>query len=171
MLAESEETDRLRALEGAALRDAVLRLLHDEGWRHPMLDVVARTELAGLATFRFHAGSPEARDLAPWPAGPVTALGDAVHAMPPTAGMGAATAIADAADLAVRLEDVRDGRAALRTAVHDFEHGMRRRGAAAIAASLRPVGMIRAMATPTGRVTARVGLPLWAGLARLRGIV
>ncbi|MET8683140.1 FAD-dependent monooxygenase [Streptomyces sp. NPDC004732] len=37
-----------------------------------------------------------AADLAPWPAGRITALGDAVHATPPTAGKGAGAAIRDA---------------------------------------------------------------------------
>lgn len=134
----------------------------------PMLDVITHTDTDGLATFRFHAGPEVANDVAPWPAGPVTALGDAVHAMPPTAGMGAATAIRDAAALADGLETVRDQQATIPAAVHDFEHGMRIRGAAAVSASLGPVGIIHATNTPAGRIVARVGLPLGAALERLR---
>ncbi|MFP7834650.1 FAD-dependent oxidoreductase [Marisediminicola sp. LYQ134] len=168
VLSESAATERLRPLTGSALRDATAALLQDAGWTSPMLDVIAESETDGIAPFRFHAGPPYANQLAPWPAGTVTALGDAVHAMPPTAGMGAATAIRDAADLATRLEAARDQQATIPAAVHRFEHGMRIRGAAAITASLGPVRMIHASATPIGRVAARLGLPIGAALARLR---
>lgn len=168
VLSESDDTDALRPLHGAALRDATCDLLHAAGWRDPMLEVVSRTSLDHLAAFRFHAGPTEARLLAPWPAGHVTALGDAVHAMPPTAGMGAATALIDAAHLADALTAVVDGTATIPTAMYEFEHDMRQRGAQAIRASLKPVAFIQATASPVGRIGARVGLPLCAALARLQ---
>lgn len=168
VLAESAATEQLRALTGAALRDRTAAILRGAGWTTPMVDVVAQTELDGLATFRFHAASSDPNRLAPWPAGIVTALGDAVHAMPPTAGMGAATAIQDAAELATQLEAVCDRTATIAAAVHRFEHRMRRRGATAIHASLGPVAMIHATTTPWGRTAARLGLPLGAALAKLR---
>ena len=168
VLSESPQTEALRPLVGGELRDATVELLRRNGWTSPMLDVVTATEVDGLATFRFHAGSPDPTKLAPWAASRVTALGDAVHAMPPTAGMGAATAIQDAADLARRLGGVREGTTTIRAAVHAFEHGMRQRGAAAIALSLRPIGMIHATNSPVGRIAARIGLPIGAALAKLR---
>lgn len=168
VLSESDDTDALRPLRGAELRDATKDLLHKAGWRNPMLEVLSRTELEGLATFRFYAGPTAPNDVAPWSAGHVTALGDAVHAMPPTAGMGAATAIQDAADLAFKLEAVSGGTATIPVAIHDFEHGMRLRGAAAVSASLKPVGIIKATTSPLGRAAAQVGLPLGAALAKLR---
>ena len=168
VLSESPSTDTLRPLEGGDLRDATTALLRRAGWTSPMLDVITHTDTDGLATFRFHAGPAAANDVAPWPAGPVTALGDAVHAMPPTAGMGAATAIRDAAALADGLETVRDQQSTISAAIHDFEHGMRIRGAAAVTASLGPVGIIHATTTPVGRIAARLGLPLGAVLTRLR---
>lgn len=168
VLSESSGTDTLRPLEGGELRDAITALLRRAGWTSPMLDVITHTDTDGLATFRFHAGPAAANDVAPWAAGPVTALGDAVHAMPPTAGMGAATAIRDAAALADGLETVRDQQSTIPAAIHDFEHGMRIRGAAAVTASLGPVGIIHATNTPVGRIAARIGLPLGAALARLR---
>jgi hypothetical protein len=51
--------------------------------------LVAAAEVSSVASYRFRATDPEAA-LTPWPAGPVTCLGDAVHAMPPTGGMAAA---------------------------------------------------------------------------------
>lgn len=64
-------------------------------------------------------------DLTPWPAGSVTALGDAVHATPPTGGRSAATAIRDADQLACRLAAVPTGKARLPTALADFHRDMR----------------------------------------------
>ena len=167
VLSESAQTEALRTLVGARLRDATAAFLKHRGWSDRMLAVVTASEPCTVAAFRFSAGSPEAEQLAPWPAGNVTALGDAVHAMPPTAGMGAATAIADAAALVGQVAAVRSGRTTIPSAVHTFEHGMRRRGAAAITASLRPVGWIHGSNTPAGAFAARVALPVVAGVARV----
>jgi len=171
VLSESGETEVLRRLAGARLRDATVAFLGHKGWSDRMLAVVTASDPGTLAAFRFSAGSPVADELAPWPAGCVTALGDAVHAMPPTAGMGAATAIADAAALVGQVAAVRVGRATIPAAVHGFEQGMRRRGAAAIAASLRPVGWIHGSNTPVGAFVARVALPAVAGFAGVARVV
>ncbi len=55
------------------------------GWAPRVRDLVAASDPAGVSAYRLHAADPGA-DLTPWPAGRVTALGDAVHAMPPTGG-------------------------------------------------------------------------------------
>ena len=106
-----------------------------------------------------------ARRPTPWPAGRVTALGDAVHAMPPTGGQGAATAIHDADRLAAHLAGVRAGRTALATAVADFHRDMAGYAPAAVAESLRPVRWIRALGGPTTTVLARAALPAVAAAA------
>jgi len=59
------------------------------GWSGDVRALVAAAEVSSVASYRFRATDPEAA-LTPWPAGPVTCLGDAVHAMPPTGGMAAA---------------------------------------------------------------------------------
>ena len=164
---ESARAERLDGLGGAALRDATLAVLRERGWSERMLAVVRHTETKGVAVFRFHAGSPDPGRLAPWAAGTVTALGDAVHAMPPTAGMGAATAIRDAAALLAELDTVAAGDKTAAVAIHDFEVGMRERGAQAIRASLRPIGWIRGTDTAFGAALARVALPAAAALTAL----
>ncbi|WP_454687985.1 FAD-dependent oxidoreductase [Achromobacter aloeverae] len=70
-----------------------------------------------------------------WPAWPVTFLGDAIHAMSPAGGLGANTALADAASLAASLAAVR-GPAGLRPAVQAYEDDLRSRARAALRTSL-----------------------------------
>jgi 2-polyprenyl-6-methoxyphenol hydroxylase-like FAD-dependent oxidoreductase len=71
-----------------------------------------------------------------WPARRVTLLGDAIHSMPPTAGVGANTALRDAELLAGNLARVAEGRVPLLDAIADYEARMREYGFAAVRESL-----------------------------------
>ncbi|MFJ4650763.1 FAD-dependent oxidoreductase [Nocardia sp. NPDC088792] len=64
----------------------------------------------------------------PWRSGPVTVLGDAVHAISPTGGIGATTALQDAATLAAQLAAAGRGGKPLAEAVADYESVMLPRG-------------------------------------------
>ena len=68
-----------------------------------------------------------------WASGPVTLLGDAIHATSPTGGNGANTALRDA-DLLRRC--LTDGRQDLLGAVGDYERQMFEYGAEAVRDSL-----------------------------------
>ncbi|MGA4864703.1 FAD-dependent oxidoreductase [Streptomyces lavendulocolor] len=150
MLPESVATDALRGLRAGALRAALLDRFRQRGWAGPTLEVVARADPRSVAAFRFNAASTRAADLAPWPAGPVTALGDAVHATPPTAGMGAGAAIRDAAALLEQLSEVAGGVTTLPEAVGRFEAGMRRRGSEVLTLAMEGVRLILATDTAGG---------------------
>jgi 2-polyprenyl-6-methoxyphenol hydroxylase-like FAD-dependent oxidoreductase len=77
-----------------------------------------------------------------WQSGPVTLLGDAVHTMPPTGGIGANTALQDAATLADKLLSAVRGEKPLIDAVADYERVMLPRGFDNIDYSLRNAAMM-----------------------------
>ncbi|WP_433516607.1 FAD-dependent oxidoreductase [Nonomuraea sp. CA-143628] len=72
-----------------------------------------------------------------WTSGPVTLLGDAIHTMPPTGGVGANTALRDAATLAGELLAAARGDKSLIDAVAAYERVMIPRGFDTVDASLR----------------------------------
>ncbi|MGI5425487.1 FAD-dependent oxidoreductase [Streptomyces sp. CA-179760] len=168
MFPESPATDSLRDLRAGELRAALLRRFRELGWAELTLEVIARADPHSVAAYRFNAASTRAAELAPWPAGRVTALGDAVHATPPTAGMGAGAAIRDAAALLEHLADVKDGGTTTTEAVNRFEAGMRRRGSEVLGLAMRTVRLILATDTTLGAAATAVTTPVLAAAARLR---
>ncbi|GGU52835.1 monooxygenase [Streptomyces albospinus] len=168
MFPESAATDALRGLRDGELQAALLDRFRERGWAEHTLEVIARADPHSVAAFRFNAASTRASDLAPWPAGRITALGDAVHATPPTAGMGAGAAIRDAAGLLDQLSEAADGTTALTVAVSRFEAGMRRRGSEILTLAMKTVRWILATDTPLGAAATAATTPILAAAARSR---
>lgn len=154
----------VRDLDDAGLRRAALDML--PGWDPALRELVA-AETRTVGHFRFHAVDPDA-DLTPWPSGTVTAIGDAVHAMPPTGGRAAATAIRDADLLARGLLEARKGTTTLPLAVQAYERDMPRYARDAVRVSLGPVRWMRHLARPGLRHLARAALPVAAAAGRVR---
>jgi 2-polyprenyl-6-methoxyphenol hydroxylase-like FAD-dependent oxidoreductase len=154
----------VRALAGPDLQRAAADLL--DGWL-PAVRALVAAPVHTVGTFGYSAADPDA-DLTPWPSGPVTALGDAVHAMPPTGGQAAATAIRDADLLAGELDAVLAGTATVPLAVHAYERAMPAHAVPAIRESLAPLAWQRRLAGPVARRVARVALPGLAAAHRLR---
>ncbi|WP_345432870.1 NAD(P)/FAD-dependent oxidoreductase [Actinoallomurus vinaceus] len=75
-----------------------------------------------------------------WKSGPVTLLGDAIHTMPPAGGVGANTALQDAATLADELLAAVRGEKSLIDAVAAYERTMLPRGFDTVDNSLRMAG-------------------------------
>lgn len=86
----------------------------------------------------------EAPAIAPWPATRVAALGDAIHAMSPASGLGANSALYDAAALVQAL----DSEADLLDAVARYETAMRAHSFGAVQSSRR--GGSQLFAAPSG---------------------
>jgi 2-polyprenyl-6-methoxyphenol hydroxylase-like FAD-dependent oxidoreductase len=70
--------------------------------------------------------------VSPWETSNVTLLGDAIHTMTPGRGVGANTALRDAALLSKRLTEVRDGIKPLLQALHEYEVDMLQYSAEAV---------------------------------------
>ncbi|MFP5073029.1 FAD-dependent monooxygenase [Pseudonocardia nantongensis] len=138
-----------RGLDGPGLVALVGELLRD--WHPDLRRLAGRLDPAGIGHFRFLAADPDA-DPAPWPTGRVTAIGDAVHAMPPTGGRGAATAIRDADVLARRLAAARDGTTTVPLALHGYEREMAGYGPQAVRESLQPLAWQRRLSGRGGQV-------------------
>ena len=108
--------------------DGVAPLIRD--W-HPVLQrVVAETDPATVHTMRFKTSAP----VTPWPTTRVTLLGDAIHNMTPVMGLGANTALRDAALLAHQLTAVHHG-APLLDALAEYERRMLAYGFEAVTTS------------------------------------
>ena len=151
-----DRLDRARAIAGA--------------WSPEVRALVEPAEAAQVTEYAYYAADLR-RPLAPWAAGPITALGDAVHPMPPTGGRGAATAIRDADALAGRLVAAADGSVTPVTAVHEYERSLRDRAAAAVRESLGPLRAQRWLGAPAVALLGAAGsirshLPTRSGRAR-----
>ncbi|MFC5286401.1 FAD-dependent oxidoreductase [Actinokineospora guangxiensis] len=140
------------------------------GWHPAVRALVEAADPATAAFFGFHAADPRA-DLTPWPAGPVTALGDAVHAMPPTGGQAAVTAIRDADVLAGELAAAAAGESTIPIAVHRYHLRLATYAPAALRESLQPLGWVHRMSGPLGTAVARAALPALATAARVGRVV
>ncbi|MFD4676098.1 FAD-dependent oxidoreductase [Lentzea sp. NPDC058450] len=130
-------------------------------WAPVMRTVVAGADLSTVGTFRYHAADPESH-LTPWASGTVTALGDAVHAMPPTGGRAAATAIRDAELLATHLADAAKGLTTIPLAVHEYERGLATYAAEAVRVSMVPIVWQKRLTNPLLGLVARAGLAIAA---------
>ncbi|MEV4637986.1 NAD(P)/FAD-dependent oxidoreductase [Actinoplanes sp. NPDC049548] len=109
---------------GGSLRTDALEL--SEGWHPDLRHIMELTRDFSSFTIR------TARPVRDWPASRVTVLGDAIHSMPPSRGIGANTALRDAELLCRNLVSGMEPVAA----VADYERQMRRYGFAAVKASV-----------------------------------
>ncbi|WP_215449571.1 NAD(P)/FAD-dependent oxidoreductase [Streptomyces sp. ATCC 21386] len=91
------------------------------GWNPALADLVEHVDASTI--FPVSMRHLQAAD--PWPAGRVTLLGDAIHAMPPSFGSGANTALRDAAALTRALELAAHGDTPVAAAVAEYETEMR----------------------------------------------
>ncbi|WP_019586045.1 FAD-dependent oxidoreductase [Deinococcus apachensis] len=115
-----------QGLRGPALVDLVRGMT--PGW-HPDLRELFRLSDPGTAfPINIRTSVPQG----PWAPGRVTLLGDAIHTMTPGRGIGANTALRDAALLCRKLAAVRDGALPLLAAVGEYEAEMREYGYRAV---------------------------------------
>jgi 2-polyprenyl-6-methoxyphenol hydroxylase-like FAD-dependent oxidoreductase len=111
-------------------RAAVLAQVSD--WSPDLQRLVERADAQSLTGFAVKSSVP----IGPWRTSRVTLLGDALHNMTPYRGVGANTALRDAALLSDTLSDVEGGRRDLLPALADYERRVVDYGFAAVRASL-----------------------------------
>lgn len=155
VMLEWAQTAPLLGLSGRELGAAIAAHLRERRWSENLIRLVEEAGPETLTSYRFRAAPTYEAGIAPWSPGIVTALGDAVHAMPPTGGKGASTAIRDAHVLCRELLAARDGRRRIAAAVSRYERQMRVYAARAVAEARRPSGWARGPAgtrrTPSHR--------------------
>lgn len=113
-----------------------LALEATRGWDDRLQRLVAMTDPATVTTLTIRT----AATVKPWPTTNVTVIGDAIHSMPPSRGVGANIALRDASLLARNLAAAWPGRDLL-PAIADYERRMRRYGFAAVRASMSTLRM------------------------------
>jgi 2-polyprenyl-6-methoxyphenol hydroxylase-like FAD-dependent oxidoreductase len=102
------------------------------GWHGDLKRVLAETDQRMINAFPFFSSKP----VQAWTSSNVTLLGDAIHNMTPAGGVGANTALRDAALLSRKLAAVTHGDGNLPDVVHDYEKAMLDYGFAAVKKSL-----------------------------------
>jgi 2-polyprenyl-6-methoxyphenol hydroxylase-like FAD-dependent oxidoreductase len=148
-------------LRGEVARKAVLGQIED--WSPQIRDLVERAQEPSLSAFAVKSSVP----IGPWATGRVTLLGDALHNMTPFRGIGANTALRDAALLRDALRDVDGGRQELLPALAGYEREMIGYGFAAVRASLAQMNRIHSP-SPIKRLATRTFLRLLDASPALR---
>ncbi|MFC8342236.1 FAD-dependent oxidoreductase [Streptomyces sp. NPDC057280] len=92
-----------------------------QGWDPALAELVEHVDASTI----FPVATRHLQPAEPWQAGRVTLLGDAIHAMPPSFGSGANTALRDAAALTRALERAARGDTPVVEAVAEYETEMR----------------------------------------------
>jgi 2-polyprenyl-6-methoxyphenol hydroxylase-like FAD-dependent oxidoreductase len=120
----------LERRDGAGLIAALLPRL--AGWDEALVRLIRHSDPSTVGFLKVRTSEPGAR----WPTGPVTLLGDAIHAMTYFRALGANTALHDAALLTRELVAARQGDKAQHRALADYEAAMHAHGEAAVTESL-----------------------------------
>ena len=112
------DDEKFFKLSGAGLRDLVLD--RTVGWHPALHGIFSYADPSTVYAVPLRAAVP----VEPWEPGPVAGLGDAIHAMPPSGGVGANTAVRDADVLSRALGTVGRGEAALAEAIDRYQREM-----------------------------------------------
>jgi 2-polyprenyl-6-methoxyphenol hydroxylase-like FAD-dependent oxidoreductase len=123
-------------MSGAELQAAVSKIV--ETWHPKVRKLVHDADPATIIYRPLRTSQP----LKDWPTTRVTFLGDAIHSMPPTRGIGGNTALRDASLLCAKLTTASSGKLPHQRAVHEYETEMRKYGFKAVRDSLQVMNLI-----------------------------
>jgi 2-polyprenyl-6-methoxyphenol hydroxylase-like FAD-dependent oxidoreductase len=151
-------TDEIPAEDARA---AVLAQISD--WSRDLRRLVERADASSLTAFAVKSSVP----IKHWSTGRVTLLGDALHNMTPFRGIGANTALRDAALLRDTLNEVEQGREDLLPALSCYERKMIDYGFAAVRMSLANMARVHSR-SPVTRLATKAMLRLLGLLPALQ---
>lgn len=114
-----------------ALRDLALQVCAD--WHPDFSRMIRMTDPSTIGVIAIRTSVP----VAPWPTGPMTLIGDAIHSMTPYRGIGGNVALRDASLLAQKLAAARRSEMPLIEAIHKYEAAMIEYGFRAVKRSLQ----------------------------------
>jgi 2-polyprenyl-6-methoxyphenol hydroxylase-like FAD-dependent oxidoreductase len=123
-------------LDGPALHKVALGIV--QGWHPNLQQLVAQAEPATVIYKPLRTATP----IHHWETKRITLVGDAIHSMPPTRGIGGNTALRDASLLCQQLVIARNGEKPLLQAIHDYEAEMIKYGFKAVRDSMQAMHMI-----------------------------
>ncbi|WP_214416604.1 FAD-dependent oxidoreductase [Sphaerisporangium fuscum] len=112
------DDDGLRAMSGSELQAMTLEMI--EGWHPRVRRIIEHWDTETIFPLVLRTSVP----IDPWPATNITLLGDAIHAMSPAGGVGANTALRDAAVLGAALGEVAARGKPVADAVAEYEAAM-----------------------------------------------
>jgi len=121
--------------DGAVLQQVVASAI--DGWHPDLTRMVTSSDPSTVAPVIVRSMAP----VPAWTTTSITLIGDAIHNMTPMAGIGANTALRDAALLRDKLIAAHRGETDLLAAIHDYETQMLDYGFAAVKLSLRNAQM------------------------------
>jgi 2-polyprenyl-6-methoxyphenol hydroxylase-like FAD-dependent oxidoreductase len=141
------------AMDGAGLQRVMAERIRE--WHPDLRRMIADSDPAGVHAVEFKSATP----VQPWPTAQVTLIGDAVHNMTPVMGLGANTALRDAALLSHQIKAVHRGEAELLPAVNEYERRM-------LAYGFEAVNTSRSFADrfTSNNTFARAGMKAWLRL-------
>ncbi len=129
--ARSSLPDNADKMTGAQLQPLVLDRV--KAWHPAITTLVKQADIATIAPVALRSMPKLTR----WPPSNITLLGDAIHNMTPMAGIGANTALKDAAVLTGVLTAAKASRKPISKAIGDYEAQMRTYANAAVSTSMR----------------------------------
>lgn len=118
-------------MDGSALQQVVLGMM--QHWHPRLRRLVELSDPSTMTPTPIHTSVP----IPHWETKRITLLGDAIHSMTPYRGIGANTALRDAALLCRNLTAVHRGEKPLLAAIHDYETEMVEYGFAAVRSSMK----------------------------------
>lgn len=123
--------DDVQQMDGPALRQVILKLIAE--WHPRIRQVVRASDPSTIICKPLHTSLP----IKHWATRRITLLGDAIHSMPPTRGIGGNTALRDAQLLCEQLIAAKSGERSLLQAIHDYEVEMIEYGFTAVSSSMQ----------------------------------